>query len=159
MGNFVLPRYAGAIVAANVVTAQFGMVPIGFGLTATAGTIFAGAALMMRNTIQDRYGRLRVVLAILAGAALSAITSPQLAFASAVAFGVAELADMAIYTPLRRKGWLRAVLPASLVGAVLDTVVFLSLAGFPVMGNLAGQVIGKYAAVLATVVVVKLWRR
>lgn len=44
-----------------------------------------------------------------AGAGLSALTAPALAVASAVAFLVAERADFAVYTPLRRRGWARAV--------------------------------------------------
>jgi len=160
-GPGALLGYAGAIYAANLVTEHFGMVQV-LGIHATAGTIFAGMALMLRNAIQDRYGRLRVFLAILAGAALSIWTSPALAMASAVAFTASELADMGVYTPLRKRGWVRAVLPASLVGAVADTVIFLSLAGFPVIENLTGQVVGKYVATLApvaAVVAVRAWKR
>lgn len=157
VGPGALAGYAGAIWAANYVTEQFGSVSVG-PLHVMAGTVFAGGALMLRNVIQDHYGRLRVVLAILAGAGLSFLVSPQLAMASAVAFGLAEFADMAVYTPLRKKGWIRAVLPASFVGSVLDTMVFLSLAGFPVWENMTGQVAGKYLATLVPVLLVWLIR-
>lgn len=154
IGPAALAGYAGAIYAANYVTNEFGSVALAFGMHATAGTIFAGAALMLRSVIQDRYGRLRVFLAIFSGAALSFLTSPALAMASAAAFWLSELADMGVYTPLRRHGWVRAVLPASFVGAVLDTVVFLTLAGFPLVANMPGQMVGKYAATLLPVTVV-----
>ncbi len=154
-----LTAYAAAIIAANALTHRYGLVPVGFGLTATAGTYCAGAALMLRNQVQDLLGRRFVVAAIVAGAALSAFTSPALALASGVAFGVSELADTALYTPLRRKGWARAVLLASLLGAVLDSLLFLSLAGFPVTAlGVLGQVVGKAWAVWLPVAVVTLGR-
>lgn len=155
-----LVAYAGAIVTANVVTAHHGLVPVGFGLTATAGTYAAGVALMLRNLVQDGLGRWAVAAAIVAGAALSALTSPALAIASGVAFGVSELADMGIYTPLRKRGWARAVLPASFVGAVLDTLLFLWLAGFPLTAaGIAGQLVGKTWAVWVPVAAVLIVRR
>lgn len=160
LGLLALTGYAAAIVAANWLTAHHGLIPVGFGLTATAGTYAAGAALMLRNTVQDALGRVFVLAAILAGAGLSALTSPALALASGVAFGVSELADTAVYTPLRRRGWARAVLPASLLGALLDTLIFLSLAGFPVTPRgVLGQLVGKTWAVWLPVAVIVLARR
>ncbi|KAB2384729.1 VUT family protein [Actinomadura montaniterrae] len=136
--------YVASVVAANVLTSHLGMVPVGFGLTVTAGTYAAGAALLARDVVQDTAGRRTVLAAIAAGAVLSAwLATPQLALASGVAFAASEVADMAIYTPLRRKGWARAVLASNVVGAVVDTVLFLALAGFPVMASLPGQLIGK----------------
>lgn len=156
-GPIALVAYAGAIYAANFVTEKYGAVSVA-GMYVMAGTVFAGASLMLRNVIQDECGRLRVFLAILGGAVLSFATSPALAVASAVAFGIAELADMGVYTPLRKRGWIRAVLPASFVGAVLDTAIFLKVAGFPVWDNLTGQVIGKLLATLVPVLLVWLIR-
>lgn len=151
--------YAAAIVAANWLTARHGLVPVGFGLTATAGTYCAGAALMLRNLVQDTLGRRFVILAIGAGAALSALTSPALALASGVAFGVSELADTALYTPLRRRGWAQAVLPASLLGALADSLLFLSIAGLPVTARgVAGQLVGKTWSVWLPVAAVILAR-
>lgn len=149
LGIVALAAYVASIAAANYATARYGLRPVGFGLTATAGTYAAGAALMLRNVVQDTLGRRVVAAAILAGAGLSAFTStPALALASGVAFGLSELLDMAVYTPLRKRGWARAVLPASLVGAVVDTFAFLYLAGFPVtMPGVAGQLVGKTWAV------------
>jgi queuosine precursor transporter len=141
--------YVGTVVAANVLTNRYGMVPVWPGVAATAGTYAAGVALLARDVVQDTAGRRTVLAAIAAGALLSAwLATPQLAIASGAAFAASEVADMAIYTPLRRKGWARAVLASNLVGAVVDTVLFLWLAGFPVMASLPGQLIGK--AVWAT---------
>lgn len=158
-GSLALAGYIAAIAAANITTAHYGLIPVGFGLTATAGTYFAGCALMLRNVVQDAFGRRMVLAAILIGAALSALTSPSLALASGVAFGIGELADTTVYTPLRKRGWARAVLPASFLGAVIDTFVFLDLAGFPVTTRgVAGQIVGKFWVVWVPVALVAIYR-
>lgn len=149
--------YIAAIVAANVVTAHLGLVPVGVGLMATAGTYFAGFALLARNITQDTAGRLVALAAMAVGIALSVVlATPTLALASGVAFAVSELLDMAVYTPLRARTdwWARAILPASLLGAVADTFIFLSLAGFPLWPGAVGQMVGKGWAIGIPVVVV-----
>jgi uncharacterized PurR-regulated membrane protein YhhQ (DUF165 family) len=152
--------YIGCIVLANVLTARYGFVPVGFGLAATAGTYAAGAAFLARDLVQDAGGRWPVVAAIGVGALLSVwLSTPQLALASGAAFLVSEMADMAVYTPLRRKGWARAVAASNAVGATVDTLLFLTLAGFPVtwqsvLGQLAGKVLwATLVPVLAVLVV------
>jgi uncharacterized PurR-regulated membrane protein YhhQ (DUF165 family) len=142
-----LAAYVASIVAANWLTSRFGMVPVLPGLLVTAGTYAAGAALLLRDAAQDAAGRAAVLAAIAVGGVMSwLLASPALAVASVTAFLVAELADMAVYTPLRRRGWARAVLVSNIVGAVLDTVVFLWLAGFGLsIAGVAGQLVGKVA--------------
>lgn len=139
--------------AANVATASLGMIPVGFGLLATAGTLLAGMSFVMRDVVQDVSGR-KVALFVLAlGCLLSAyLASPALALASAVAFGAAELLDMAVYTPLRKRGWARAAIASNAVGGLVDTFAFLWLAGFPVtVLAVMGQLVGKAWATVAVV--------
>ncbi|GAA3292681.1 VUT family protein [Dactylosporangium vinaceum] len=132
--------FVATVVAANVLTAVFGLVPVGFGLTATAGTAAAGVTLLARDWVHDVAGGPAVLVCIAAGALLSAgLAGPRLALASATAFAVSELADLAVYQPLRRRGLVRAVLASNAVGAPLDTIVFLTLAGLPVWAALPGQ--------------------
>lgn len=139
-----LTAYALAITAANWTTTHYGLVPIGFGLTATAGTYAAGLALLLRDVVQDLCGWRWVLAGIATGAALTAVTAPSLAVASTVAFLLAELLDMAVYTPLRERGWARAALASGIVGAVVDTYAFLALAGFPITAQtIGGQLVGK----------------
>jgi hypothetical protein len=140
------------VVAANMLTAQYGLIPVGLGLTATAGTWAAGLVLLARDLVHDTAGRWAVAGCIAAGAALSAVlTTPQLALASGVAFAVSEAADYAVYAPLRRHGWARAVLASNLVGSAVDSVIFLALAGFPIWSAMPGQMYVKTAATLAVV--------
>src|SRR3546814_1158042 len=67
--------------------------------------------------------------AIVVGAALSAtFAAPALVVASAVAFLLSEFIDLAVYTPLQRRGLILAAVASSLVGLVVDSIVFLGLA-------------------------------
>ncbi|MFF9088615.1 VUT family protein [Streptomyces sp. NPDC014991] len=142
-----LAAYVLAIVAANWLTSRFGQVHLpGMALKVTAGTYAAGAALLLRDVVQEVCGARWVFVGIAAGALLTACTSPSLAVASTVAFLLAELLDMAVYTPLRRRGWARAALASGCVGALVDTLVFLSIAGFPLTtASVGGQLVGKLA--------------
>jgi hypothetical protein len=147
--------FLACILAANYVTTEYGMVPVGFGLMATAGTYFAGLTFVLRDSLQDLAGKWIVIALIILGAGLSfAISAPFIALASGVAFLVAELADLAVYTPLRRKGYVRAATTSNIVGAFIDTVLFLWIAGFPITDALAGQMVGKLAVTLVVVLAV-----
>jgi uncharacterized PurR-regulated membrane protein YhhQ (DUF165 family) len=156
--------FIATILAANYVTTKYGMVPVGFGLVATAGTYFAGLAFVLRDSVQDlasqsrrgtnrTRGRLVVAALIVIGSALSfAISAPGIATASAVAFLLSETADFAVYTPLRKRGYILAALASNLVGAVVDTVIFLAIAGFSLREAFWGQVVGKLIVTLAVAI-------
>lgn len=151
--------FVATIVVANIATSRYGMVPVGFGLLATAGTYFAGASFVARDAVQDVGGRRLVLITLAVGAALSLwMSAPAIAVASAAAFLLSELVDLAIYTPLRARGYIRAALASNIVGSVVDSLVFLSLAHFPVGPSLPGQLLGKFwitALVVATVAIAR----
>jgi hypothetical protein len=118
-----------------------------------------GIALVLRDLVQRRLGAGFSVAAILAGALLSAALAPAaLVLASASAFLLSEFADFAVYTPLARKRLVLAVLASSLVGLVVDSIVFLWLA-FGSLDFLLGQIIGKTWMVLLSLPFVALLRR
>lgn len=147
--------YIGTIVLANWMTTTFGLVPIGLGLAVTAGTFAAGFALILRDSVQVTSGRLTVLAAILAGCAVSyMISDPFIALASAVAFLVSELVDLAVFTPLRRRSIARAVLVSSIVAAPVDTVLFLWIAGFGVTWQ---AVLGQFIVKTALAGIVASW--
>lgn len=149
----------GAVLAANFVTTRYGMVPVGFGLTATAGTYLAGLTFILRDALQDAAGKRATLAVIAAGAVLSfLVADPFIALASAAAFGLSEVADLAVYSPLRRRGYVRAAVTSNVAGAVVDTVVFLSVAGFPLWAALPGQLVGKVLVTAAVVAGVVLYR-
>ena len=98
-------------------------------LMAPSGVMMAGLALVLRDLVQRRLGRTVALMAIVAGAALSgAVAPPSLVLASIAAFLLSELADFAVYTPLQARGLVLAVLASSVVGLIVDSLLFL-LAG------------------------------
>lgn len=151
--------FLACILVANYVTTEYGMIPVGFGLVATAGTYLAGLTFVLRDSIQDGAGKYAVLALIVVGAALSYfVAAPFIALASGVAFLASETADLIVYTPLRRRGYVRAAIASNVVGALVDTVLFLWIAGFPVWGSVPGQMVGKLAItglVIAAVVAVR----
>lgn len=143
-------------VAANVLTNEYGLIPVGFGLMATAGTWAAGLVLLARDWVHDTAGKWAVLACIVAGAGLSvALTNPALALASGAAFAVSELADLAIYTPLRRKGWGRAATASGVVGSIADTFLFLWIAGFFTWAAVPGQLFVKIGITVVFVLAAK----
>lgn len=151
--------YVASIVAANWMTSTLGLVPIGFGLLVTAGTFAAGAALVLRDAVQQTTGKRTVIAAIAVGIVLSyLLADPFIAIASAVAFAASELVDFAVYTRLRGRSIAVAVLCSSIVSAPVDTVLFLRIAGFEITWQaVLGQFIVKTA--LAGFVAIWLARR
>jgi uncharacterized PurR-regulated membrane protein YhhQ (DUF165 family) len=121
---------------------------------APSGVSMIGIALVLRDLVQRRLGRVAALLAIVAGAVLSgAVAPPSLVLASTTAFFVSELADFLIYTPLQKRGLVVAVLASSLVGLVADSLLFLYLA-FGSLEFLEGQVVGKAWMVLLALPIV-----
>jgi hypothetical protein len=121
---------------------------------APSGVLMVGLALVLRDLVQRRLGRLWAVAAILAGAVLSAVVAPTaLVAASGTAFLLSEMADFAVYTPLQERRFVLAVFASSTLGLLVDSIVFLHLA-FGSLEFLAGQIVGKaWMVVLALPVI------
>ena len=152
---FLATAFLAVILGANYATTEYGMIPVGFGLMATAGTYLAGLSFILRDSLQDVAGKRVTVALIVLGAGLSFLVSdPFIALASGVAFLASELADLAVYTPLRSHGYVRAAVASNVVGSLVDTVLFLWIAGFPVWAALPGQMVGKVAVTLVVVLAV-----
>jgi queuosine precursor transporter len=126
------------------------LIAVAPGLAAPSGVLMIGLALVLRDLVQRRLGRLWSLAAIAAGAVLSgAIAPPALVVASALAFLFSESADFLVYTPLQERRFVTAVVASSMVGLVVDSVIFLWLA-FHSLEFLWGQVIGKAWMVAAS---------
>ena len=152
-----LALYIATIFLANWLLQTFGILDLG--IAVPAGTLAAGLSFTARDLVQDSLGRLWTVGAIIVGAAVSALVSPQLALASGVTFLVSESLDFAVYTPIRERNWTAAVAASNIVGLTIDSVLFLLLA-FGSLAFLPGQIVGKVAmTVLALLILVPLRRR
>jgi uncharacterized PurR-regulated membrane protein YhhQ (DUF165 family) len=126
------------------------LIPVAPGLTAPSGVLMIGLALVLRDLVQRRLGRLWSLAAIAVGAILSgAVAPPSLVMASALAFFFSELADFFVYTPLQARRFVTAVIASSMAGLVVDSVIFLWVA-FHSFEFLMGQIVGKAWMVLAS---------
>jgi uncharacterized PurR-regulated membrane protein YhhQ (DUF165 family) len=130
----------------NVGTVRFEggphVIPVGFGQEAPSGLLAIGFALVARDVVQSRLGKRYALAAIAAGVVLSLFVNRDLALASGAAFALGELADFAVYTPLRSRSIMAAVLMSGIVGGVVDSLVFLQIA-FDSTRYWQGQVLGK----------------
>lgn len=152
MRYLAIAAYAACIPAANWLIGHIGtecipngpcLVPVGFGLSAPSGVLMIGAALVLRDLVQEKFGATWSAAAVVAGACLSAfVAPPALAVASGAAFLASELLDLAVYTPLRRRHLGLAVAASGIAGAIVDSALFLWLA-FGSLQFIDGQVLGK----------------
>lgn len=182
LAPIVAAGLVGSVVLANVLSSHYGLVSAGFGLMVSAGTYAAGLSLGLRDALTETGGYRWVLGAIAVGIAISALLADgRIALASAVAFGLAELLDLAVYSRLRTRStaaaparvddsghgayrpgtagraprWRAAVAASNAVGAVVDTLLFLSIAGFPITAqSVGGQLLVKavWMTLLALVV-------
>ena len=167
-GYFFLAAFALCIPAANWLIGNVGtfcvpdgpcLIPVAPGLTAPSGVLMIGLALVLRDLVQRTLGVKWAASAVVIGAALSAFFAPPaLVIASAAAFLLSELADLAVYTPLQKKGLVLAVFASSVVGLVIDSAVFLYLA-FGSLDYISGQIVGKAWMVLAALPVIHIMRK
>lgn len=168
IGYLALAAYAATIPLANWMIGNVGqcipngpcLIPVGFGLMAPSGVLMIGAALVLRDAVHSLLGWKWAVAAILVGALLSfQLSPPALVIASVTAFLLSELADFAVYTPLRKKRLVAAVLASGAIGAAIDSAVFLWLA-FGSLDFIAGQLVGKlWMTVLAAAVLLAMRKR
>lgn len=159
-GSIFLVLFCLTIPAANWMIGHVGtvcvpngpcLVPVAPGMMAPSGVLMVGAALVLRDLVQRRLGVEFGLGAIAAGAAISAgLAPPSLVLASATAFFLSEFADFAVYTPLARRRLVVAVVASSIVGLIVDSIVFLWLA-FGSLEFLLGQIVGKLWMVLLAV--------
>jgi uncharacterized PurR-regulated membrane protein YhhQ (DUF165 family) len=167
LGLSTLAAFIATIPAANWLIGNVGtcipngpcLIPVGFGLMAPSGVLMIGLALVLRDAVHRLLGWEAASGAILVGGALSAfVAPPALAIASAVAFILSELADLAVYAPLQRKRLVAAVLASGVVGAAIDSAVFLLIA-FGSLAYLPGQLVGKLWATVGAAVVLAFMRK
>ncbi len=112
-------------------------------LDTVSGVLFAGIAFVLRDLVQEALGKFVVIGAIVVGAIMSYfLSSPALAIASGVTFLIAEAIDFFVYNKMRAKGFIYAVIASSVVGIVVDSILFLQIA-FGHFKYLPGQIVAK----------------
>ena len=144
LANYFIKNIGVICVGPNEDTCLIPMWPsfgIGDGMV-PSGVLWAGVALTLRDLVQRRLGFWFSWLAVAIGAGLSAFLDPALALASGGAFLIAESLDLFVYTPLQEKNLAGAVVASNFVGLVVDSIIFLTLAGLPIV-YAEGQIVGK----------------
>lgn len=132
--------YLICIVTANVVTAS--LAPFHFGIfIVPMGTFFIGATFILRDLVQNKYGRKKtyglIALALLLSAIVSASLGDTLLIvaASALSFLLSETADTEIYSRLKLPmAW--RVFYSGIVGGILDSAVFVIIGLSPLGANI-----------------------
>jgi len=84
-----------------------------------------------------RNARIVVVIGFVVALGLSFyLATPRIAIASATAFLVGQLLDIAVFSRLRNRFWLIPPLTGSLLGSALDTLVFFTIAFAPALAGI-----------------------
>lgn len=131
------------------------LIPVFPGLAVPSGVLVVGFALVLRDIVHRDLGAAWAFAAIFCGSALSAAFSPPaLLIASTAAFLLSEIADFAVFAPLRKRGFFVAAFFSSLVGLIVDSVVFLALA-FGSLDYLPGQIVGKFWMLMITLIALR----
>ena len=122
---FLIGLYAAAIIAANLLVAQFGP-----SITPVNAFFLIGLDLALRNYLALKMNRYQMAAMILGTGALSYAINPatgMIAIASGVAFTAAALADWATFNTVTGS-WIKRNFAGNSVGALIDSVIFPTIA-------------------------------
>lgn len=155
---FTVLVYIGLIAGVNWLFDVTPLVRLPGGEVWSPAALVVGFVFVVRDFAQRQVGHY-ILLAMLAGIAISwLMASPQLALASAVAFAVGETADWALYS-WTKKPFSQRILLSSLLGAPLDSLVFLFLIGIPSLAGVAVMSLSKLAGAMAVFLLVRMRER
>ena len=109
---------------------------INLGDILTWGAFTYPFAFLVTDLTNRHYGarnaRIVVISGFIAGVALSwSLSQPRIAIASGLAFLLGQMLDISVFNRLRRQSWWQAPLAGSMLGSILDTVLFFSFAFAP----------------------------
>jgi len=131
----ILPFVAAmaAVVVASNILVQYPFGHFGLQDLLTWGAFTYPVAFLINDLTNRRFGKEAARTVVLAGFALAVVLSiwlatPRIAIASGSAFLVAQLLDTQIFDRLRHDAWWKPPLVSTLIGSVVDTVLFFSLA-------------------------------
>ncbi|WP_404451933.1 VUT family protein [Virgibacillus necropolis] len=132
--------YLCAIIFANILTARFAPLQMGVFII-PYGSFLIGVTFVLRDIVQNKYGKKKTYLFIVTALVLSAISSYLLGdtmwivFASAISFAVSETTDTEIYSRLKLSMNAR-ILYSGIVGGILDSSIFVVIGISPLGANL-----------------------
>lgn len=150
--------YIVALVAANLLVAKFGPA-----FSVVNAFVLIGLDLWLRDKLHDQWqgNNLAVKMGglIVAASGISYLLNPatgQIAIASMVAFAAAMIADATVYQWLRTKPWFIKVNSSNATGALVDSIVFPTIAFGGLMPAIVlGQFLAKTAGGFAWSILLK----
>ena len=137
---FILALSMALIVALSNYLVQFPIKYMDLQDLFTYGAFSYPVAFLITDLANRRYGKviarkivyicfiLGLVLTLYFSTDFSNLISERIAIASGTAFLIAQLLDVQVFDKLRKKVWFVAPLVSSLVGSVIDTFLFFSIA-------------------------------
>ncbi|WP_029062584.1 queuosine precursor transporter [Labrenzia sp. DG1229] len=143
--QFPVEHVVGGINLADTLTWGAFTYPIAFLVTDLTNRRFGPVA--ARKVVVSGF-ILAIVVPMIFWAVDEAFTTPRILIASGTAFLVAQLLDVTIFDKLRRLTWWKAPMASSLIGSVIDTLLFFGIAfsaSFAFVDNLFGMEDGSLA--------------
>jgi uncharacterized PurR-regulated membrane protein YhhQ (DUF165 family) len=121
------------VVAASNYLVQFPVEQFGLGDILTWGAFTYPVAFLVNDLTNRRFGPQAARKVVFAGFVLAValsiwLASPRIAIASGSAFLVAQLLDVLVFNAFRGQAWWRAPFISTLIGSVIDTLLFFALA-------------------------------
>ncbi|CTQ56693.1 Inner membrane protein YhhQ [Roseibium album] len=123
--QFPVEYFIGNVNLADTLTWGAFTYPIAFLVTDLTNRRFGPHA--ARRVVMSGFA-LAIVVPLLFWTLDEAFTTPRILIASGTAFLVAQLLDVTIFDRLRRMTWWKAPIASSLIGSVIDTVLFFGIA-------------------------------
>ena len=122
-----------AVVVASNFLVQFPFAHFGLQDLLTWGAFTYPLAFLVNDLTNRRFGPAAARKVVYAGFALAVVLSiwlatPRIAIASGSAFLVAQLLDVSVFDRLRDRSWWQAPLLSSVLGSIIDTILFFSIA-------------------------------
>ena len=122
-----------AVVAASNFLVQFPFEHLGLQDFLTWGAFTYPFAFLVTDLTNRRYGPAAARKVVYVGFAIAVafsvwLASPRIAIASGSAFLIAQLIDVFVFDRLRERTWWHAPFISSVIGSVIDTMIFFSLA-------------------------------
>lgn len=147
----IILLYILSILVANIVTGTFAPITIGMFII-PCGTLFIGASFILRDLVQNKYGKKKTYYYILIALIISclfSITSGDIFYitvASGLAFIVSEIVDTEIYSRVK-SAMHKRVIYSGIFGGILDSTIFVIIGLSPLTTGIIAWGLVIYAIV------------
>jgi len=125
MKKFSIVAYISSIILANLLVIYIGIIDIGI-ISFPAGAIMIGLCFSLRDFVQKYYGKYKCWLWMLLATIITILFSREVAFASGIAFLLAESIDWLVFTFYNNSFKKRLIL-SNILSLPVDSLVFVPI--------------------------------